>query len=284
MTILLTGATGFIGSHLLKKFISDDYNLIILKQSNSDIRRVEKYMQSIKYYNIDSIKLEDIFKENNIDIVVHCASSFSQNRMNIVNFNIKFSLEIFSLSIEYHSKFINLDSTSYYYRKNLYSQSKKIFRDIITTLGFENTLNLPIELVYGYDENKERFLPTQINNLLHNYSIDMTKGHQIRNVIHIDDLVNAISFILKDIDVIIKDNREIFLASDDNVKIKDLMLILKKMTNSSSVINFGAIAYAEREEENTMVNNNVLKKIGWSPKVDLEIGLSRKIREIGKKS
>jgi nucleoside-diphosphate-sugar epimerase len=280
MTILLTGATGFIGSHLLKRFVSDNHKLIILKQRSSNITRIEKYLKSIKYYDRESINLESLFKENSIDMVVHSASSFSKNRMEIVNFNLKFSLDLFYLSMDYNSKFINLDSTSHYYRNNLYSQSKKIFRDILMTLGFSNILNLPIELVYGENENRERFLPIQIHKLIDNVPIDMTEGFQKRNIIHIDDLVDAISFIVKEINLIMESHREIFLASDDNIQIKDLILTLKKMTNSSSIINFGAISYVEKEKNSTIVNNHSLKKIGWKPKINLEEGLVKKIEEI----
>jgi len=40
-TILLTGATGFLGSHLLKKLLDENYNVVILKRTFSDTWRID---------------------------------------------------------------------------------------------------------------------------------------------------------------------------------------------------------------------------------------------------
>ncbi len=42
-TILLTGATGFLGSHILKAIIND-YSVIILKRSFSDVAKINNQL------------------------------------------------------------------------------------------------------------------------------------------------------------------------------------------------------------------------------------------------
>jgi nucleoside-diphosphate-sugar epimerase len=39
-TVLLTGATGFLGSHLLEALIQQDYSVVILKRSTSNLWRI----------------------------------------------------------------------------------------------------------------------------------------------------------------------------------------------------------------------------------------------------
>ena len=42
MKILLTGATGFLGSHLLKALRREKFDVVILKRTTSDVSRIEK--------------------------------------------------------------------------------------------------------------------------------------------------------------------------------------------------------------------------------------------------
>jgi nucleoside-diphosphate-sugar epimerase len=52
-TILLTGATGFLGSYLLESFISLNFNVIILKRSTSSTLRINHLLNNVTYYNVD---------------------------------------------------------------------------------------------------------------------------------------------------------------------------------------------------------------------------------------
>ena len=55
MKILLTGATGFLGSHVLKKFVENQYEVVALKRSTSDLWRIKNVVDKVKYYDIDQI-------------------------------------------------------------------------------------------------------------------------------------------------------------------------------------------------------------------------------------
>jgi nucleoside-diphosphate-sugar epimerase len=61
--ILLTGATGFLGSHILASLVDNfHYDVVILKRTTSDTFRIKKLLDSpkIKIYNADEINLEKI--------------------------------------------------------------------------------------------------------------------------------------------------------------------------------------------------------------------------------
>lgn len=61
-TILLTGATGFLGSNILKKILElDEYKVVILKRSFSDVFRISEIINRVKYYDIDLVPLENAF-------------------------------------------------------------------------------------------------------------------------------------------------------------------------------------------------------------------------------
>lgn len=81
MKILVTGGTGYIGSHTAVELLNSNYEIIILDNlSNSKIEVVDKIKQitrkDFKFYQIDlrdKDKLSNIFKENKIDAVIHFA-------------------------------------------------------------------------------------------------------------------------------------------------------------------------------------------------------------------
>lgn len=39
--VLLTGGTGFLGSHILKSLLNLDYSVIVLVRRSSDLKRIE---------------------------------------------------------------------------------------------------------------------------------------------------------------------------------------------------------------------------------------------------
>lgn len=81
MTILLTGGTGFIGSHTAVELINAGYDVILADNLSNSSKEVIERIQKItgkctKFYEIDVAVKEDvrkIFDENHIDGVIHFA-------------------------------------------------------------------------------------------------------------------------------------------------------------------------------------------------------------------
>ena len=61
-TILITGATGFIGSHILKKLLQLGYKVIITIRNSSNLDRINTEIKYVKYYNIDCCNIDIIFQ------------------------------------------------------------------------------------------------------------------------------------------------------------------------------------------------------------------------------
>lgn len=81
LTILVTGGTGYIGSHTVLQFLDAGYNVVIVDNlSNSkleSLRRMEKLAgQEIKFNKVDLLdynKLDEVFENESIDAVIHFA-------------------------------------------------------------------------------------------------------------------------------------------------------------------------------------------------------------------
>ena len=81
--VLLTGATGFLGSHLLEALLNKGHEVVILKRSSSNIYRIQDKIDSIISYNIDLQPLVLAFKEQEIDVVIHTAGRYGRDGCNI---------------------------------------------------------------------------------------------------------------------------------------------------------------------------------------------------------
>jgi len=131
-TILITGATGFLGSHLVEKLLSDGFNIIVLKRSFSNVWRIKHLLDKLISYDIDKISLERIFEENKIDVIIHTATLYGRKKekiYEIIESNFILPLKLLELAVINNTKsFINTD-TSLPKHLNYYSLSKNQFKE-----------------------------------------------------------------------------------------------------------------------------------------------------------
>ena len=81
MKILVTGGAGYIGSHTCLELLNFNHDVVVvdnlINSKKESLIRVEKITgKNIKFYKVDLLdkqKIEDIFKNNKIDTVIHFA-------------------------------------------------------------------------------------------------------------------------------------------------------------------------------------------------------------------
>lgn len=216
MLILLTGATGFLGSHLLKELLEQKYQVVVLKRSFSDISRIAPVLDFCHSYNVNEIALRDIFDREKIDVVIHCATTYSRNQDSverIIEGNLLFPLQLLDEAIRHQCKYyINTDTFSckqlperllrlqpLYHPE--YTLSKYQFRQWGRMRAAESKItfiNLQMEHIYGTNDNPHKFIPSIERKLLAGEDhIDLTDGIQIRDFIPVKDAVDAYLKVLK---------------------------------------------------------------------------------------
>ena len=96
MQILLTGATGFLGSHLLEALIREGYKVVILKRSTSDVWRIAHLLDQITSLDVDKEPIETAFYRDRVDTVIHTACHYGRNSdssCSVLDTNLMFGLK-----------------------------------------------------------------------------------------------------------------------------------------------------------------------------------------------
>jgi CDP-paratose synthetase len=283
-SILVTGATGFLGSNLVRELLLQGFNIVVLKRSFSDTSRLSDVFQKCKSYDADFCDLEDIFKYNNIEVILHCATDYgrSSKTSDVIQANLTLPLKLLELADKHETKyFINTD-TILDKRISEYSLSKAHFLDWLEFYSRKNIkcVNVAIEHFYGAYDNKTKFVSKIIYELLRGVeSIDLTLGEQKRDFIFIDDVVNAFVMIIKSLGQMTDNDIHFFeVGTNINTSIKDLILILTELTNNTKTkLNFGSLPYRRNEVMNSNVSSDSLRKLGWIPKISLLDGLQKTV-------
>ena len=144
-TVLLTGATGFLGSHLLSALLEEGHKVVVLKRSISSLLRVNHLMDDVVAYDIDKYLLEDIFTQECIEVVIHVATSYSReqrNELDIVDTNIVLGVNLLKSAVK-HGVEIFINTDTFFNTDNLmsshmqaYTLSKKQFIEWLKYFSF----------------------------------------------------------------------------------------------------------------------------------------------------
>lgn len=279
-TILITGINGFLGSNLAKLF-KHDYNIIGLEINTKNLNGIAD--ENFKVYEANEIGLEKLFSEQKIDIIIYAATLYGRNgesKQQLLQANLLAPLNLLDKAIENNVKyFVNTDTVLDRYTST-YSLTKKHFSDWLKHRQQEiKVVNMPLEHFYGPQCPDTNFISIMAKRLISNEdTIDLTKGEPLRNFVYSSDLLAAYQLVINKLEQFNESYNEFEVSTQELISIKDIMLNLKKLTGSTTQLNFGAIPYRPNELMKSEVNNNALKSLGWSPQISIKEGLALTVK------
>ncbi len=284
MNILLTGASGYLGSHLARVLVSDGYRLTVLKREGSDIRRIIDIGADLACYDIESGGVQQAFRGASYDAVVHTATCYGrggESAADVCAANTAWPLELMDAAASAGTPlFINTD-TSLERFLNPYALSKKQFTDwghLFADQGRIRFVNVVLEHFYGPGDLESKFVTKVIRSCLRgDRRLDLTAGIQRRDFIHIDDVVAAYTLILRHALVDGIPFQEFCIGSGTAIAIRDLVVMIRALSGSDIELHFGAVPLRTNEPMESLADTSALQALGWQPRTGLEGGLSRTI-------
>lgn len=285
--ILLTGVTGFLGSHLAKALVKAGFEVIALKRKLSSLRRVESIAEEILFIDIESLNYESLFRDfGQIDVIIHTATCYGRNNQSVSEIhsaNTEFPLRLLDGGSRHGVKlFLNTDTILDKYL-NLYAMSKNQLLQWGRFFAKEGNIrfgNIRLEHFYGPDDDPTKFTAYVISGCLNNIpELKLTKGEQRRDFIHVDDVVSAYMILLEKMGYSNCPFFEFDVGSGQSISIRNFVEIAHRLTESETRLAFGAIPYREGEVMHSEANITPLTSLGWKCKNNVEMGLRKVIEE-----
>ena len=329
MKILVTGAAGFIGFHLVKNLVSSipkstifgidninnyydvDLKYSRLNQLGYDKSNIscEKFSHSRRHENFqflkcditDEKKINEIFRLNKFEIVIHLAAQAG------VRYSIKKPSEYISSNIlgfyyvlqackEYEvDKFIYASSSSVYGNNekvpfiesdntdnpiSLYAATKKsneIIAQSYSELYGLKTIGLRFFTVYGPYGRPDMAYFIFTKSIINNKVIDIyNNGDMLRDFTYVDDIVNGIKNI-----TISKKNiqlKSIYnIGNGDPVNLLKFIKLIEENLNKKALTNF--LPIQKGDVYKTWANTESLKKdINYSSSIKIDVGIKKFIK------
>ncbi|RTY83457.1 NAD-dependent epimerase/dehydratase family protein [Flavobacterium sp. LS1P28] len=281
--ILLTGATGFLGSHLLKRLIEAGADVLILVRETSNKERI-KNLEGFSIFTINKqlSNIDALFEMYSIDTIIHVATEYGRDLpySSVLESNVLLPIKLIeSADKKKLNLFVNTDSffskfQDYSYLKE-YIMSKNIFTDYLKSLSGIQVFNLQLEHIYGEFDSKTKFITSVMGKILVNEkSIKLTEGSQKRDFIYVLDVVDAYLVVLANKQVL-GQYTEFEVGTGSSISVKDFVSKIHQIMDSKSDLLFGALVGRINEIKDSKANNLNLCKLGWKPKFTYETAIKR---------
>lgn len=281
--VLVTGASGFLGSHLVKKLIASGYQVIAYRRQQSNLYRLDSDINQIDWFNIeDGIELP-FKKYRDIYTVIHTATNYGRKGEGVIEVlqaNLIFPTQILEMAIKYKVKlFINTDTVLDKYT-NSYSLSKSQFREWLKQQNNIKIINFKLEHIYGPLDDDSKFITYIAKKCLSNtQELALTKGEQKRDFVYIDDVLEAYMIVLN-VEYLLTSFEEFTIGMGTSVPIKEIVSLIKSMSRSKINLQFGKIPYRTHELMDSKTDISKIKSLGWSPKYSLYDGIKKVIKSL----
>jgi NAD dependent epimerase/dehydratase len=302
--VLVTGAGGFIGSHLVERLLEEGCEVVAFVKYNSlnkwgwldsfdkkVLDKIEIFIGDIR--NADSVRkaIKDV------DVVFHLAALISipysyDSPESYVETNIKGTLNILQACLDYSVERVLITSTSEVYGtakfvpitedhpkqgQSPYSATK-IGADHLAA-SFYRSFDLPVVIVrpfntYGPRQSARAVIPTIITQLLSGYDeIKLGSLHPTRDLVYVKDTVEGFVRLAQCENAI---GNEVNIATQSEISIQDLAIkLINKINPDAKIVGEDLrIRPQNSEVERLLGSNEKLKELTrWIPETDIDRGL-----------
>jgi nucleoside-diphosphate-sugar epimerase len=299
--ILIIGGTGFIGYHFAKKCLTKGWQIASISSRKP---KKTRYLPRVKYIICDITKKRSLKQKvrKSFNYVVNLGGYVDHSNKkktfeshyvgckNLAEIFIKKMPTTFiqmGSSVEYgNSSSPQKESVKCSLKsiKSIYGKAKllssRYMIDLYKKKNFPSVV-LRLYLAYGPKQDMNRFLPIIIDGCIKNKKFPCSTGNQLRDFIHVDDVVDAIIKSLKNKNA---KGQIINIGSGKPGKIKDIINHVKKISKGGFP-QFGKIKL--RKDEILKIYPNIKKAkniINWKPKISFDKGLKSTIKFYNEKT
>jgi CDP-paratose synthetase len=288
MNILLTGGTGFIGSHLIKRLQKEGHSVHLIARPHSKVEG----LKGIHVYTFDGNveNLTSYIESKKINGVIHLASLFlaqhkPEQLKDLIESNVLFSTQVLEAASKSNVKWFINTGTFWQHHKdkayspvNLYAATKQAFETIAQYYRETSSLSfvtLKLSDTFGPHDTRSKVFNLWVKISATGETLGMSPGKQIMDISYIDNVIDGFIQLMK---LAEKDPKKVngksyALQSSERMTLQKLSKVFEEVTGKKLSIIWGEKEYRPRE---VMVPWRKGKKIpGWKQNVSLREGIKR---------
>ena len=279
--VCLTGAGGFLGSHLARNIAEEDCELLLVTHvSEPPLEVIASGARAVSVSDDDWLNEVDRFAPT---CFIHAATRFQVGHTQsdivpMLRSNVEVGAQLLDVAHRHRSRFVTISSAwqSYQGRTtspvNLYAATKQAF-DTIADFYFGEGLDLRrlfVFDVYGPADKRRKLVPLLMEALRTGRPLRATSGRQLIDLTFVDDVVRAVTMMAfheqahKLINYVVKSGP---------LPVREVADILGDVVGETVPVNWGSIPDREKE----MIRDWNLEPVlpDWKPEVTLRDGLRR---------
>lgn len=289
MRIVITGGTGFVGKNLLPKLIKSKHNILQITTNPDKCKKL--YGESTEQFHFNGYEnnLAGIVSDFNPEVVIHLASYLTasdrtEDMHKLIDVNVHFLCYLLDAIKKTNIKwFINTGSFAEYYNGDgvldpayLYTAAKtasRIFIDYYSKAYSFNYMTIAPYTIYGGEDTQKKIIDIIYDSLGSKQKVDLTKGEQVLDFIHIEDVSDFYISCIANLDKI-PNKTNFHLGTGVGHTLKQIVTIMEKETHKTANINWGGKSYRPRDVMHAVANISQQDRIlNWRPKIKLEEGI-----------
>jgi nucleoside-diphosphate-sugar epimerase len=281
--VIVSGATGFLGSRLCVRLAAEGYHVVGLKRSTSSLRRLADTAEEITLVDIDRITpAEALDCVGRPDAIVHAATCYGrdgESHAEVVAANHDLPLALLRAAASSGVEtFVNSD-TVLPSSAGTYAASKRRFleeaRPIVRAAGMR-LINLRVQHMYGPGDDDGKFV-TRVARACASGApfLELTSGDQKRDFVYVEDVVDAYVLVLASRGALPAPCAELDVGSGTAMPVRDLVELIHRLAGSTTELRFGAVSQRPHEAELEAADVKALTTLGWRCRTSLAEGIAK---------
>jgi len=289
MKLLVTGVTGFIGSHLVQRLVADGHSVHAVVRESSDPSRLAGATPYVMTGDISD--LITFMKEQQFDGVFHLASLFlarhrAEDIRGLIDSNVLFSSLLLESAVQADIPwFINTGTFWQHYENepynpvNLYAATKQAFEDIARYYLETSPINfvtLKLSDTFGPGDTRQKLVNLWMKTAQNGEAMKMSPGEQIIDISYVENVVDAFVRLLELLSGSSGSEyrgRSFAVSSGEAVSLRETASRFEEATDLELKIEWGGFPYRPRE---VMVPWTLGEPVpGWTPKVGFQEGIKK---------
>ncbi|UQV47071.1 NAD(P)-dependent oxidoreductase [Janthinobacterium lividum] len=289
MKVFLTGATGFIGSQLVKRLLGDNHEVAILVRQHSDLSVLHDALPKINVHIHDGsyLSLYAALAQTQPDVVCHVASLFlaqhkPEDVTRLIESNLGMPTQLLEAMQQLGLRRLVNTGTSWqhfedaaYNPVNLYAATKQAFEDLlayyVSAHGFQ-AITLKLFDTYGPGDTRAKLFSLLRKTARSGVNLRMSPGEQLLDLVYIDDVLDAYLLAMHRLPAV--SAAECYAVSNpERLTLKELVQVYGAVVGKDLQIEWGGLPYRPRETMQPCTHQPRLP--GWQPHITLQQGIAR---------